>query len=60
MYNTATESDMRPEDSEVVFAEEVQAVDEDLKRLDEIENILDLEEGEYPILIHCESLATHH
>lgn len=57
MYNTATESDMRPEDSEVVFAEEVQAVDEDLKRLDEIENILDLEEGEYPIFTLAKNKA---
>lgn len=57
MYNTATESDIRPEDSEVVFAEEVQAVDEDLKRLDEIENILDLEEGEYPIFTLAKNKA---
>ncbi|MCH2535617.1 MAG: hypothetical protein MK008_14335 [Bdellovibrionales bacterium] len=57
MYNTATESDMRPEDSEVVFAEEVQAVDEDLKRLDEIENILDLAEGEYPIFTLAKNKA---
>lgn len=48
---------MRPEDSEVVFAEEVQAVDEDLKRLDEIENILDLAEGEYPIFTLAKNKA---
>lgn len=57
MYSTATESDMRPEDAEVVFAEEVQAVDDDLKRLDEIENILDLEEGEYPVFTLAKNKA---
>ena len=43
-------------DAETAF-EELGAVDEDLKKLDEIDNILDLEESEYPVFTLAKNKA---
>ena len=40
-----------------IFAEEIGAVDADLRKLDEIDNILALEEGEYPVFTLAKNKA---
>lgn len=45
------------EDELVLFDEDVTEVDEDLKKLDEIENILDLQESEYPVFTLAKNKA---
>lgn len=44
-------------DSEVFFDEDIGAVDEDLKKLDEIDNILDLNDSEYPVFTLAKNKA---
>lgn len=40
-----------------IFDEEITAIDEDLKKLDEIDNILDLKESEYPVFTLAKNKA---